>query len=78
MSEIGDILDVSYLVEGSVRKIGDTLRIFAQLIRAADDNGKTSAVPAVLACYFGGTETTNLLPTSCPSTTSRSRAMSAS
>jgi hypothetical protein len=36
------------------------------------------AVLTVPACYLGGTETTNALPASCPSTTSRSRAMSAS
>jgi TolB-like protein len=36
-AEIGQGLGVSYLVEGSLRKLGDELRITAQLIRAPDD-----------------------------------------
>jgi len=36
-TEIGEQLGVSYLVEGSIRKLGDELRITAQLIRAPDD-----------------------------------------
>lgn len=36
-AEIGTELGVSYLVEGSIRKIGDSLRITAQLIRTPDD-----------------------------------------
>lgn len=35
--EIAEALGVSYIVEGSVRRAGDTLRITAQLIRADDD-----------------------------------------
>lgn len=35
--EIAKKLGVSYVVEGSVRRAGDTLRITAQLIRAEDD-----------------------------------------
>jgi TolB-like protein len=34
---IADSLGVNYVVEGSVRKVGDGLRITAQLIRAKDD-----------------------------------------
>jgi TolB-like protein/Tfp pilus assembly protein PilF len=36
-TEIGEELGVSYLVEGSIRKLGDELRITVQLIRAPDD-----------------------------------------
>jgi len=36
MRAIGDSLSVAYLIEGSVRKSGDRLRITAQLIDAAD------------------------------------------
>ncbi|MGD8496802.1 MAG: hypothetical protein PVF05_11470, partial [Gemmatimonadales bacterium] len=36
MRAVGDSLDVRYVVEGSVRKAGDELRITAQLIDAAD------------------------------------------
>lgn len=36
MQEIGKALGVSTLLEGSVRKVGDTVRITAQLINAAD------------------------------------------
>ena len=36
-ADIGHELGVSYLVEGSIRKLGDELRITAQLIRAPDD-----------------------------------------
>ena len=36
-AEIAQELGVSYLVEGSIRKLGDELRITAQLIRAPDD-----------------------------------------
>jgi TolB-like protein len=36
MRDLGDSLGVGYLVEGSVRKAGDRLRITAQLIDAAD------------------------------------------
>ena len=36
MRAIGDSLDVDYLIEGSVRKAGDQLRITAQLIDVAD------------------------------------------
>jgi eukaryotic-like serine/threonine-protein kinase len=35
---IGDTLGVDYLLEGSVRKSGNALRIFAQLIRARNDS----------------------------------------
>ena len=35
--EIADRLNVVYIVEGSVRRDGDRLRITAQLIRASDD-----------------------------------------
>jgi TolB-like protein len=34
---IGAALDAEYIVEGSVRKSGERLRIAAQLIRTADD-----------------------------------------
>lgn len=37
VAEIAQELGVSYLVEGSIRKLGDDLRITAQLIRAPDD-----------------------------------------
>ena len=37
-SEIGQQLNVSYLVQGSVRRSGDRVRISAQLIRAATDD----------------------------------------
>jgi TolB-like protein/Tfp pilus assembly protein PilF len=36
-TEIGEELGVSYLVEGSIRKLGEDLRITTQLIRAPDD-----------------------------------------
>jgi TolB-like protein len=36
-ADIGEELGISYLVEGSIRKLGDDLRITAQLIRALDD-----------------------------------------
>ncbi len=36
LSEIGDRLGVNYIVEGSVRRAGDRLRISAQLLRAED------------------------------------------
>ncbi len=36
-AEIGQQLDVAYLVQGSVRRAGDRVRISAQLIRAATD-----------------------------------------
>ena len=35
---VGDTLGVDYLLEGSVRKSGNALRIFAQLIRARSDS----------------------------------------
>jgi TolB-like protein len=38
LREIGKELNVAYLIEGSVRKDGDQLRITAQLINAADDS----------------------------------------
>jgi TolB-like protein len=38
LREIGSELNVAYLIEGSVRKDGDQLRITAQLIDAADDS----------------------------------------
>ncbi|HSM09235.1 MAG TPA: adenylyl cyclase, partial [Gemmatimonadota bacterium] len=38
LREIGSELNVAYLIEGSVRKEGDRLRITAQLIDAADDS----------------------------------------
>ena len=38
LREIGNELNVAYLIEGSVRKDGDQLRITAQLINAADDS----------------------------------------
>ncbi|MDH3764044.1 MAG: tetratricopeptide repeat protein, partial [Gammaproteobacteria bacterium] len=37
-SEIGEALGVDYLVEGSIRKSGDKVRISAQLVEAADGN----------------------------------------
>ena len=37
-AEIGQQLNVSYLVQGSVRRAGDRVRISAQLIRAATDD----------------------------------------
>lgn len=37
ITEIGDALDVDYVLEGSVRKYGGRLRITAQLINARDD-----------------------------------------
>jgi TolB-like protein len=37
LSAIGQALHATYLLEGSVRKAGDRVRITAQLIRAADD-----------------------------------------
>lgn len=37
LTEIGEELGVNYILEGSVRKVGNTMRITAQLIRA--DNG---------------------------------------
>lgn len=37
ISAIGEILDVAYVLEGSVRRSEDTLRVTAQLIRASDD-----------------------------------------
>ncbi len=37
LAEIADILKVSYLLEGSVRKAGNRVRITAQLIEAASD-----------------------------------------
>jgi TolB-like protein len=37
IQDIADSLGVNYVVEGSVRKVGDGLRITAQLIRAKDD-----------------------------------------
>ncbi len=36
LREIGDILDVAYIVEGSIRKAGNKVRITAQLIKAED------------------------------------------
>ncbi len=36
LREIGDILDVAYIVEGSIRKAGNKVRITAQLIKAND------------------------------------------
>src|SRR5690606_22989443 len=36
LREIGDILNVTYIVEGSIRKAGDKVRITAQLIKAED------------------------------------------
>ena len=38
LREVGRELDVDYLIEGSVRKAGDQLRITAQLIDAADNS----------------------------------------
>src|SRR6185369_2228523 len=38
IQKIGQLLHVSYLVEGSVAKAGDRLRISAQLIKASDGN----------------------------------------
>ena len=35
--EIGRALDVAHILEGSVRRAGDRIRVTAQLIRAADD-----------------------------------------
>ncbi len=37
IAEIGDALNVAHILEGSVRKAGDTLRITAQLIDTASD-----------------------------------------
>ena len=37
IAEIGRELDVSYVLEGSVRKVGNKVRITAQLIRSKDD-----------------------------------------
>ena len=37
MSQIADTLDVTHVVEGSVRRAGDRVRITAQLIEARDD-----------------------------------------
>lgn len=36
LREIGDILNVTYIVEGSIRKAGNKVRITAQLIKAED------------------------------------------
>jgi len=36
LREIGDILDVGYIVEGSIRKAGNKVRVTAQLIQAKD------------------------------------------
>ena len=38
LREIAARLDVAHIVEGSVRRSGDTLRVTAQLIRASDDS----------------------------------------
>ncbi len=37
IADVADILGVAHVVEGSVRRIGDELRVTAQLIRASDD-----------------------------------------
>lgn len=38
LPEIADRLDVAHIVEGSVRRSGDRIRVTAQLIRASDDS----------------------------------------
>lgn len=38
LREIAERLDVAHIVEGSVRRSGDRMRVTAQLIRAADDS----------------------------------------
>ncbi len=43
LREIASQLDVEHIVEGSVRRSGDQLRVTAQLIRAADDSRIWSA-----------------------------------
>lgn len=60
-AEVGDRLGVSYLLEGSVRQRGDTLRITAQLIRAKDGShiwSKTYERPA--ADDFSAAVATNI------------------
>src|SRR5690606_8103807 len=36
LREIGEILDVAHILEGSVRKSGDNIRVTAQLVKADD------------------------------------------
>ncbi len=36
LREIGELLDVAYILEGSVRKAGEKIRVTAQLIKASD------------------------------------------
>ncbi|MDT0595932.1 winged helix-turn-helix domain-containing protein [Glaciecola petra] len=44
LTDIAEKLDVSYVLEGSVRKAGDTMRVTLQLIKAKDDTHVWSKV----------------------------------